>query len=137
MISRQNPEPQFFTAYTDKVFHTFPKVDIWNQKSPLCKQILLVPGTCDIATEHPEASLEGPWEYWEKEEKKEKEKEEKEEENETTDPPTRCPRSGPRGSRLTLRSQPSQPMKTDACDHSNVHANGARRDFKKRATPTL
>ena len=50
-------------------------------------QPVLVPVTCDIATEHPEASLECPWlKQWEEEEEKEKEKEEKEEENETTDP---------------------------------------------------
>ena len=50
-------------------------------------QPCLVPVTCDIATEHPEASLECPWlMQWEEEEEKEKEKEEKEEENETTDP---------------------------------------------------
>ena len=48
----------------------------------------------DIATEYPEASLEGPWEYWEEEEKKEKEKEEKEEENETTDPTDPMPTLG-------------------------------------------
>ena len=56
---------------------------IWIKGQPA-----LVPGTCDIATEYPEASLEGPWEQWEEEEEeeKEKEKEEKEEENETTDP---------------------------------------------------
>ena len=51
-------------------------------------QPVLVPVTCDIATEHPEASLEGPWfthlqQKEEKEEEEEKEeKEEKEEEEE-------------------------------------------------------
>ena len=43
---------------------------IWINGRPV-----LVPVTCDIATEHPEASLECPWKM-----------EEKEEENETTDP---------------------------------------------------
>ena len=38
-LYRPIPEPHFFAAYTDKVFYTFPKVDIWNQKSPICKQI--------------------------------------------------------------------------------------------------
>ena len=47
---------------------------IWIKGQPA-----LVPVTCDIATEYPEASLEGPWEQWEEEEEKEKEKEEKEE----------------------------------------------------------
>ena len=42
-----------------------PDVLIWIKGQPC-----LVPATCDIATEHPEASLEGPWEYWEEEEKK-------------------------------------------------------------------
>ena len=37
-----------------------PDVLIWIKGQPA-----LVPGTCDIATEHPDASLEGPWEYWE------------------------------------------------------------------------
>ena len=57
---------------------------IWNNGQPA-----LVPVTCDIATEHPEASLEGPWftHLQQKEEKEEEEEEEeKEEENETTDP---------------------------------------------------
>ena len=66
-----------------------PDVLIWIKGQPA-----LVPGTCDIATEYPEASLEGPWEYWEEEEKKEKEKEEKEEENETTDPTDPMPTLG-------------------------------------------
>ena len=59
-------------------------------------QPMLVPGTCDIATEHPDASLEGPWEYWEQEErrKKEEEKEEKEEESDTTDPTDPLPTLG-------------------------------------------
>ena len=50
-------------------------------------QPMLVPRTCDIAAEYPDASLEGPWEYLEQEErrKKEEEKEEKEEESDTTD----------------------------------------------------
>ena len=48
---------------------------IWNNGQPA-----LVPVTCDIATEHPEASLEGPWFTHLQQ------KEEKEEENETTDP---------------------------------------------------
>ena len=47
---------------------------IWNNGQPA-----LVPVTCDIATEHPEASLEGPWFTHLQQ------KEEKEEENETTD----------------------------------------------------
>jgi len=55
---------------------------IWIKGQPC-----LVPATCDIATEHPEASLECPWlKQWEEEEEKVKEKEEKEEENETTHP---------------------------------------------------
>ena len=62
---------------------------IWIKGQPA-----LVPVTCDIATEYPEASLEGPWEYWEEEEKKKKEKEEKEEENETTDPTDPMPTLG-------------------------------------------
>ena len=58
-------------------------------------QPCLVPVTCDIATEHPEASLECPWlMQWEEEEEKEKEKEEKEEENETTDPTDPMPTLG-------------------------------------------
>ena len=48
---------------------------IWNNGQPA-----LVPVTCDIATEHPEASLECPWFTHLQQ------KEEKEEENETTDP---------------------------------------------------
>ena len=48
-------------------------------------QPMLVPVTCDIATEHPDASLECPWFKEEKEEEEEEEKEEKEEENKTTD----------------------------------------------------
>ena len=59
---------------------------IWIKGQPA-----LVPGTCDIATEYPEASLEGPWEHWEEEEEKEKEKEE---ENETTDPTDPMPTLG-------------------------------------------
>merc|ERR1712173_191894 len=66
-----------------------PDVLIWIKGQPA-----LVPGTCDIATEYPEASLEGPWEQWEEEEEKEKEKEEKEEENETTDPTDPMPTLG-------------------------------------------
>merc|ERR1711873_42538 len=62
---------------------------IWIKGQPC-----LVPVTCDIATEYPEASLEGPEEYWEEEERKEKEKEEKEEENETTDPTDPMPTLG-------------------------------------------
>ena len=60
-----------------------PDVLIWVEGQPM-----LVPGTCDIATEYPDASREGPWgEHWEQEErrKKEEEKEEKEEESDTTD----------------------------------------------------
>ena len=68
-----------------------PDVLIWVEGQPM-----LVPGTCDIATEYPEASLEGPWEYWEQEErrKKEEEKEEKEEESDTTDPTDPLPTLG-------------------------------------------
>ena len=52
-----------------------------NQGNPSW-QPMLVPVTCDIATEHPDALLECPWFDKEEEEKEE----EKEEENETTDP---------------------------------------------------
>ena len=45
---------------------------IWIKGQPA-----LVPVTCDIATEYPEASLEGPWEQWEEEEEKEKEEKER------------------------------------------------------------
>ena len=43
-------------------------------------QPMLVPVTCDIATEHPDAMLEYPW--LDKEEEEKKEEKEKEEENE-------------------------------------------------------
>ena len=66
-----------------------PDVLIWIKGQPA-----LVPGTHDIATKYPGASLEGPWEYWEEEERKKKEKEEKEEENETTDPTDPMPTLG-------------------------------------------
>ena len=54
---------------------------IWNNGQPA-----LVPVTCDIATEHPEASLEGPWSTHLQQKEEKVEEEEKEEENETTDP---------------------------------------------------
>ena len=72
-----------------------PDVLIWVDGQPM-----LVPGTCDIATEHPDASRECPWgEHWEQEEqeerrKKEEEKEEKEEESDTTDPTDPLPTLG-------------------------------------------
>ena len=46
---------------------------------------ILVPVTCDIATEYPEATR-WPKEWEDEEEKEKEEEEEKEEENETTDP---------------------------------------------------
>ena len=49
---------------------------IWVEGQPM-----LVPGTCDIATEHPDASLEGPWvKHWEQEERSKKEEEEEKKE---------------------------------------------------------
>ena len=71
--------------------HLPDDVLIWVEGRPM-----LVPGTCDIATKYPDASLEGPWEYWEQEErrKKEEEKEEKEEESDTTDPTDPLPTLG-------------------------------------------
>ena len=49
-------------------------------------QPMLVPVTCDIAAEHPDALLQYPW--------SDKEEEEKEEENETTDPTDPMPTLG-------------------------------------------
>jgi len=72
--------------------HLPDDVLIWVDGQPM-----LVPVTCDIATEHPDASLEGPWvKHWEQEErrKKEEEEEEKEEESDTTDPTDPVPSLG-------------------------------------------
>ena len=71
--------------------HLPDDVLVWVEGQPM-----LVPRTCDIAAEYPDASLEGPWEYWEQEErrKKEEEKEEKEEESDTTDPTDPLPTLG-------------------------------------------
>ena len=85
---------------------------IWIKGQPA-----LVPVTCDIATEYPEASLEGPWEQWEEEEEKEKEKEEKEEENETTDPTDPMPTLGSSRNSIDLCTSEvtTEPTDEDRC----------------------
>ena len=95
---------------------------------------MLVPGTCDIATEFPDASREGPWgEHWEQEErrKKEEEKEEKEEESDTTDHTDPIPTLG--SSQLQCRGCNSTLAESDLSSWDDLNQSPKRAGLSRLA----